>query len=124
MAEAWGIWCMEGYWSDARAGEAPGPDPLDEGDTAAHFNSKADAEAGIERRHAERAERYYEARPLVPPSRHVQTSGDRQGVVLLTDVDDMMGVLRCIASGEYTLEQSRALARGALERLKVRGIGA
>src|ERR1017187_9307219 len=65
MAATWGIWCTEGYWSDARAGETPGPDPLDEGDTAAHFNSKAEAEAGIERRRVEGTELYYEAKEMV-----------------------------------------------------------
>ena len=48
----------------------------------------------------------------------------RQAKVLYTDVDDMMGVLRCVASLEYTREEVREQAKRALDRLKVRGVGA
>ena len=46
----------------------------------------------------------------------------KKSLALATDVDDMMCVLRCVASLEYTREEVREQARAALERLKVRGI--
>jgi hypothetical protein len=41
---------------------------------------------------------------------------------LLTDVDDLMGTLRLVASMEYDRAEVRTLAHLALERLKVRGV--
>jgi hypothetical protein len=46
------------------------------------------------------------------------------GLVLATDVDDMMGVLRDVASIEYTRDEVRDQAKRALDRLKARGVGA
>ena len=48
----------------------------------------------------------------------------RQAKVLLTDVDDMMGALRLVASMEYDRAEVRTIAHLALERLKARVVGA
>jgi hypothetical protein len=45
-----------------------------------------------------------------------------EALVLATDVDDMMGILRNVASLEYTREEVRTQAHAALERLKRRGV--
>ncbi len=48
----------------------------------------------------------------------------KQAKVLLVDVDDLMGALRDVASIEYTRDEVRDQAKRALDRLKVRGVGA
>jgi len=60
----WGVWCLEGYWSDPMDGEERRDAPDGEGYCAA-FRSKEAAEVGVQRRCG--WERYYEARPLLSP---------------------------------------------------------
>ena len=47
----------------------------------------------------------------------------RIALVLATDVDDLMGALRDVASIEYTRDEVRDQAKRALDRLRVRGVG-